>query len=59
MKQEYSVKPISGYVAVLVALLLIGGAIAGFAFEIIWLGALLTVLFIFTIIGFTAGTLHS
>jgi regulator of protease activity HflC (stomatin/prohibitin superfamily) len=53
MKQESSVKPISGYIAVLIALLLLGGAIAGFAYEIIWLGILLTVLFVFIIIGFT------
>ena len=36
MKQEFSVKPISGYVAALAALLLLGGAIAGFAYAIIW-----------------------
>jgi regulator of protease activity HflC (stomatin/prohibitin superfamily) len=53
MKQESSVKPISGYIAVLAAILLLGGAVAGFAYEIIWLGILLTILFIFTIIGFT------
>jgi regulator of protease activity HflC (stomatin/prohibitin superfamily) len=53
MKQESSVKPISGYLAVLFAILLLGGAIAGFAYEIIWLGVLLTILFVFTIIGFT------
>lgn len=53
MKQEFSVRPISGYLAVLIAILLLGGAIAGFAYEIIWLGILLTVLFVFTIIGFT------
>jgi regulator of protease activity HflC (stomatin/prohibitin superfamily) len=53
MKQEYSVKPISGYLAVLIAILLLGGAIAGFAYEIIWLGILLTILFVFTITGFT------
>jgi regulator of protease activity HflC (stomatin/prohibitin superfamily) len=53
MKKEFTVKPISGYLALLVALLLIGSAIAGFAFEIIWLGAILTLLFIFTLIGFT------
>lgn len=53
MKQEYSVEPVSGYIALLVAILFIGGAIAGFATETIWLGAVLTVLFIFTIIGFT------
>jgi regulator of protease activity HflC (stomatin/prohibitin superfamily) len=53
MKQEFSVRPISGYLAVLIAILLLGGAIAGFAYEIIWLGILLTILFVFTIIGFT------
>ena len=53
MKQESSVKPISGYIAVLVAILLLGGAIAGFAYEIIWLGIVLTILFVFTVIGFT------
>lgn len=53
MKQEFSVKPISGYLALLMALLFICGAIAGFAFQIIWLGVILTLLFIFTVIGFT------
>ncbi len=53
MKQELSVKPISGYLALLVAFLLLGGAIAGFAFQVIWLGAVLTLLFIFTVSGFT------
>ena len=52
MKQEFEVKPISGYLALLMAILFIGGSIAGFAFNIIWLGAVLLVLFIFTIIGF-------
>ena len=53
MKKEFSVKPVSGYLALLVALLFIGGAIAGFVFEIIWLGVVLTIMFIFTTIGFT------
>jgi regulator of protease activity HflC (stomatin/prohibitin superfamily) len=53
MKNEFTVKPVSGYLAVLAAFLFLGGAIAGFAFEIIWLGILLTLLFIFTAIGFT------
>jgi regulator of protease activity HflC (stomatin/prohibitin superfamily) len=52
MKQEFTVNPISGYFALLMAILFIGGAIAGFAFNIIWLGAVLTILFIFTTIGF-------
>lgn len=53
MKQEFSVKPISGYLAVLIAILLLGGAIAGFTYNIIWLGVLLLVLLVFTVIGFT------
>ena len=53
MKKEITVKPLSGYLAVLMAILFIGGAIAGFAYEIIWLGLILTLLFVFTIIGFT------
>jgi len=53
MKQEFSVKPISGYLALLAALLFIGGAITGFAYERIWIGSILTLLFVFTIIGFT------
>jgi regulator of protease activity HflC (stomatin/prohibitin superfamily) len=52
MKQEFTVNPISGYFAVLMAFLFVGGAIAGFAFNIIWLGIILTLLFIFTILGF-------
>lgn len=53
MKQELTFKPISGYIALLVVILFLGGAIAGFAFEVIWLGVVFTVLFIFTVIGFT------
>lgn len=53
MKQEFTVKPVSGYLALLIAILFFGGAIAGFAFEIIWLGIVLTLLFVFTVIGFT------
>jgi regulator of protease activity HflC (stomatin/prohibitin superfamily) len=53
MKQELSFKPISGYIALLVVILLLGGAIAGFAAEVIWLGVVLTVLLFLAIIGFT------
>jgi regulator of protease activity HflC (stomatin/prohibitin superfamily) len=53
MKQELTFKPISGYIALLVIILLLGGAIAGFVAEIIWLGVVLTVLLFFGIIGFT------
>jgi regulator of protease activity HflC (stomatin/prohibitin superfamily) len=52
MKQEFTIKPLSGYLAVLMALLFLGGAIAGFIFNIIWLGVVLLLLFIFTILGF-------
>jgi regulator of protease activity HflC (stomatin/prohibitin superfamily) len=52
MKQEFTVKPISGYLALLITTLFLGGAIAGFAFNIIWLGVVLTILFIFMTIGF-------
>ncbi len=52
MKKEFTVKPMSGYVALLMALLFLGGAIAGFAFEIIWLGVVLTLLFILMVTGF-------
>ena len=53
MKQEFTKKPISGYLALLVAFLFIAGAIAGFIFEMIWPGLILSLLFIFTVIGFT------
>lgn len=53
MKQEFTVKPISGYLALLAAVLMLCGYIAGFAYEIIWAGILLTLLFVFTVIGFT------
>lgn len=52
MKQEFTIEPVSGYLAVLMAFMLIGGAITGFIFSIIWLGVALTLLFIFTIMGF-------
>jgi regulator of protease activity HflC (stomatin/prohibitin superfamily) len=35
------------------AVLFIGGAIAGFAYQSIWIGVILTLLFVFTILGFT------
>jgi regulator of protease activity HflC (stomatin/prohibitin superfamily) len=51
MKQEFTVKPISGYLAVLMTILFIGGAIAGFIFNIIWLGVTLIILSVFTSLG--------
>lgn len=53
MKKEFVIKPMSGYFALLAALLFLGGAIAGFIYELIWPGIVLTVLFIFTVIGLT------
>ena len=53
MKHEITVKPISGYIALLMAIIFIGGALTGFAFEKIWIGIILTLLFVFTILGFT------
>ena len=53
MKKEFAVRPLSGYLALLVEVLFAGGAIAGFIHEIIWLGSVLSLLFIFTAIGFT------
>ncbi len=53
MKKEFTVKPLSGYVALLIVILFAGGAIAGFIYEIVWLGVVLMLLFGFTSIGFT------
>jgi len=53
MKQEFTVKPISGYFAVGMAIIFLGCAIGGFAFELIWLGVISTILFFFAILGFT------
>jgi len=52
MKKEFTVRPLSGYVALVVAILSIGGAIAGFAFQVIWLGFVLTLLFVLMVTGF-------
>jgi len=53
MKNEFTVNPISGYLALLFAALFLGGAVGGFALELIVPGIILTLLFIFTILGFT------
>ena len=52
MKQEFTKKPMSGYLGLLMAFIFLGGSIAGFAFNIIWLGVVLVVLFVFSTIGF-------
>jgi regulator of protease activity HflC (stomatin/prohibitin superfamily) len=53
MKQELSFKPISGYVVLLITIMALGGSIAGFAFQVIWLGIVAAILFVFLSIGFT------
>ncbi len=53
MKQEHLIKPLSGYVALLIAFLLLGGAIAGYAIDLILPGVICTLLFIFMLGGFT------
>lgn len=53
MKQESVIRPVSGYIVLLAALFMLGGAIAGYYYEIIWLGVILTVLLVFTLIGLT------
>jgi regulator of protease activity HflC (stomatin/prohibitin superfamily) len=53
MKKEFTVKPVSGYLALLFAFLFLGGAIVGFLLEFIWPGVILSLSFIFTILGFT------
>ncbi len=53
MKQELSFKPISGYVVMLLTILVLGGSIAGFASQVIWLGVITAILFVFLTIGFT------
>jgi regulator of protease activity HflC (stomatin/prohibitin superfamily) len=53
MKKEFTVKPISGYIALLAAFLFLGGAITAFILEMIWPGIILTLCFIFSVLGFT------
>ncbi len=53
MKTEKTFKAVSGYLVLFVVLLFIAGAILSFMNEIIWLGIICIVLFIFTNVGFT------
>jgi len=52
MKNEFTVKPMSGYLALLVTLLFTGGAIAGFIFNYIWPGIAMTLLVLISSNGF-------
>ena len=53
MSKEKTFKPVSGYLFLLVELIILVGSILGFYNEIIWLGIILAILFIFVAIGFT------
>jgi len=53
MKKEFAVKPLSGYLALLAAFIFAAVAIAGFYYEVVWLGVILSLLLIFTLIGLT------
>ena len=53
MTNEKTSKPASGYLFLLVELLILAGSILAFYNEIIWLGSVLTALFVFIAIGFT------
>jgi regulator of protease activity HflC (stomatin/prohibitin superfamily) len=53
MKKEFTVKPISGYLALFLAIVFFCGAIGGFILELAVPGVILALLFIFTILGFT------
>ncbi|HDZ41686.1 MAG TPA: SPFH domain-containing protein [Bacteroidetes bacterium] len=53
MSNEKTFKPVSGYLFLLVALVILAGSILGFYYEIIWPGIVLALLFIFTAVGFT------
>jgi len=53
LKEEFTVKPVSGYIALIAALVFIAGTFAGFYFEIIWLGIVSALLFFLTLKGLT------
>jgi len=53
MSKEKTFKPVSGYLFILLELVILAGSILGFFYEMLWLGILLAVIFFFVIIGFT------
>lgn len=53
MKKEFTVKPVSGYLALLFAIIFLGVAIGGFSLELIWPAVIFTLLFIISVAGFT------
>ncbi len=53
MKTEKIFKPVSGYLFLLVELVILAGSILGFFYNIVWLGIVMAVLFAFVAIGFT------
>jgi len=44
---------VSGYIFALISLAMFGGSIVGYYYDIAWLGVILTVLFVISLIGFT------
>jgi regulator of protease activity HflC (stomatin/prohibitin superfamily) len=53
MKKEFTVKPVSGYLALLLAALFLVGGVGLFARLLVFPGVILTLLFVFTVLGFT------
>jgi regulator of protease activity HflC (stomatin/prohibitin superfamily) len=53
MKKEFIVKPVSGYLVLLLEIIVLAGAIGSFVMELVIPGVLLTLLFVITVAGFT------
>jgi regulator of protease activity HflC (stomatin/prohibitin superfamily) len=53
MKNEKSFKPVSGYLILVLILILLAGTILSYIGEVIWLGIVLNLLFVFVATGFT------
>ncbi len=51
MKEEFTVKPASGYIALFAALIFLAATVAGFYYEIFWLGIVSALLFFLTVKG--------
>jgi regulator of protease activity HflC (stomatin/prohibitin superfamily) len=52
MKKEFTISPVSGYLALVLAILFLAGSIAGFAYEMIWPAVISTLIFILIVLGF-------
>lgn len=53
MKQEKSFKPFSGYIYLILELLILAGTVFLYMNQVIWLGVILNLLFVFIAVGFT------